>query len=125
MGARKSSKVNPKYKTKYRVGNWREYERGLRSRCDVTIWQRLNVKETVPRCSWAEAFYRQQRAKGAGHRTAMRALAYKWIRIMYRCWKDRTEYDEAKYLKALAKRGSPLLRAIAPSPQSLTAHLRA
>ena len=38
MGARKSSKVNPKYKTKYRVGNWREYERGLRSRGDVTIW---------------------------------------------------------------------------------------
>ena len=38
MGARKSSKVNPKYKTKYRVGNWPEYERGLGSRGDVTIW---------------------------------------------------------------------------------------
>ena len=38
MGARKSSRVNPKYKTKYRVGNWPEYERGLRSRGDVTIW---------------------------------------------------------------------------------------
>ena len=38
MGARKSSKVNSKYKTKYRVENWREYERGLRSRGNVTIW---------------------------------------------------------------------------------------
>ena len=38
MGARKSSKVNRKYKTKYRVRNWPEYERGLRSRGDVTIW---------------------------------------------------------------------------------------
>ena len=81
--------------------------------------------QTVARSTWAEAFYRQQRAKGAGHRTAIRALAYKWIRIMYRCWKDRTEYDEAKYLKALAWRGSPLLRSIVLSPQSLTAHLRA
>jgi len=32
MAARKSSRVNRKYKTKYRIRNWREYERGLRSR---------------------------------------------------------------------------------------------
>jgi len=38
MGARKSSKVNRKYKTRYRVGNWPEYERGLRARGDVTVW---------------------------------------------------------------------------------------
>ena len=38
MAARKSSKVNRKYKTLYRVGNWPEYERGLRARGDVTVW---------------------------------------------------------------------------------------
>ena len=38
MAARKSSRVNRRYKTKYRIRNWREYERGLRSRGDVTIW---------------------------------------------------------------------------------------
>ncbi len=38
MAARKSSRVNRQYKTKYRIRNWREYERGLRSRDDVTIW---------------------------------------------------------------------------------------
>ena len=38
MATRKSSRVNRKYKTKYRIRNWREYERGLRSRGDVTIW---------------------------------------------------------------------------------------
>jgi hypothetical protein len=38
MAARKSSRVNRKYKTKYRIRNWREYERGLRIRGDVTIW---------------------------------------------------------------------------------------
>ncbi len=38
MAAGKSSRVNRKYKTKYRLRNWREYERGLRSRGDVTIW---------------------------------------------------------------------------------------
>ena len=38
MAARKSSRVNRKYKTKYRVTNWQEYERGLRSRGDITVW---------------------------------------------------------------------------------------
>ena len=32
MVAAKSSRVNRQYKTKYRIRNWREYERGLRSR---------------------------------------------------------------------------------------------
>ena len=38
MAAWKSSRVNRRYKTKYRIRNWREYQRGLRSRGDVTIW---------------------------------------------------------------------------------------
>ena len=32
------SRVHPKYKTKYRVGNWRTYERALIQRGDVTVW---------------------------------------------------------------------------------------
>ena len=38
MAARKSTRVHRKYKTKYRVTNWREYERGLKSRGDITVW---------------------------------------------------------------------------------------
>ena len=34
----KSSLVHPRYKTEYRVRNWREYEQGLRARGDVTVW---------------------------------------------------------------------------------------
>ncbi len=33
-----NSRVHPKYKTKYRVGNWAEYDRALVRRGDVTIW---------------------------------------------------------------------------------------
>ncbi len=36
-------------------------------------------------------------------------LAFKWIRILYRCWQTRTPYDELTYLEALRRRGSPLL----------------
>ena len=38
MAAGKSSRINRQYKKKHRIRNWREYERGLRSRGDVTIW---------------------------------------------------------------------------------------
>ena len=32
------SRVHPKYKSRYRVSNWREYEEGLVQRGDVSIW---------------------------------------------------------------------------------------
>jgi transposase len=67
------------------------------------------VGETVPRSVWAKAFYDRYKAKGASHNAAIRALAFKWIRILFRCWTERVPYDEARYLDALHKRGSPLL----------------
>jgi hypothetical protein len=57
---------------------------------------------------WARTYYRQQHSKGNGHHAAVRALAFKWIRIVFRCWKDKVAYDENRYLATLAKRGSPL-----------------
>jgi len=66
--------------------------------------------QTINKSYWAGLYYYQQRAKGCSHQAAVRALAFKWIRILYRCWKTRTPYDEARYLKALQDRGSPLLK---------------
>jgi transposase len=57
---------------------------------------------------WARAYYDQQRARGKDHHAALRALAYKWIRILFRCWKERRPYDEDLYIDALHRRGSPL-----------------
>ena len=68
--------------------------------------------QTINKSYWAGLFYRQQRAKGCTHQATLRALAFKWIRIVYRCWKTQTPYDEAKYLKALKDRGSPLLNPV-------------
>ena len=66
--------------------------------------------QTVNKSYWAGLYYQQQRAKGCSHQAAVRALAFKWIRILYRCWKTRTPYDETRYLRALQERGSPLLK---------------
>jgi transposase len=72
---------------------------------------------SIPRSFWASAYYHRQRAKGCSHQAALRALAFKWIRIVYRCWQTRTPYDEALYLHALKRRGSSLITTSA-APQN-------
>jgi len=61
---------------------------------------------------WARAYYEQRRRQGASHHSAIRALAYKWIRILYRCWQSHTPYDESVYLAALRRRHSALWLAV-------------
>ncbi len=34
----KRSRVHPRFKSKYRVGNWPEYDLGLVARGDLTVW---------------------------------------------------------------------------------------
>ena len=63
-------------------------------------------------CTWSKLYYQQQRSRGKDHHAAVRALAYKWIRIMFRCWKDRMPYDDSLYVKSLTKRGSHLAKGL-------------
>jgi len=58
-----------------------------------------SVKLTIP--VWAKAYYQQKRTQGQSHQAAVRALAFKWMRILFRCWQDRRPYDESVYLRAL------------------------
>jgi transposase len=74
------------------------------------------VAQTIPRSFWAKAFYDSCRARGMRHQAALRALAFKWLRILYRCWVERTPYDESRYLMALQKRQAPLLKFAATAP---------
>jgi transposase len=62
--------------------------------------------------TWANVYYHEQIKRGKGHHAAVRALAFKWLRILFRCWKTRTPYDEAKYLAALQRHGSWIAAAI-------------
>jgi transposase len=51
-------------------------------------------------CPWAKSYYKRQMERGKSHHAALRALAFKWIRILFRCWKDRCCYDPTKYAPA-------------------------
>jgi transposase len=63
-------------------------------------WAWLSTRKS----EWARAFYDQQRKRNKSHHGAVRALSFKWLRILFRCWKDRVPYDEARYTLALQKR---------------------
>ena len=69
--------------------------------------------ESIRHSFWAQVYYQQQRDKGKAHQAAVRALAFKWLRLLYRCWQDRTPYDESVYLQALQHRGSSLIHNLA------------
>lgn len=64
---------------------------------------------------WARAFYDSRIENKKSHHAAIRALAYKWIRIIFRCWKDGKPYDEQTYLRSLQARRSPLITALSPA----------
>jgi transposase len=63
---------------------------------------------TVMFCPWAKAYYERQRAKRTGHQAILRALAFKWLRILWRCWHKREAYNQEKYLQQLETRRSPI-----------------
>ena len=67
------------------------------------------AEESIRHAFWAQLYSQQHRDKGKTYQAAVRALAFKWIRILSRCWQDRTPYDESVSLQALTRRGSSLI----------------
>ena len=58
------------------------------------------------KCQWARNYVQYYTDKGKKFQTVIRALAFKWIRILFRCWKDQTPYNDEQYMATLTKRGS-------------------
>jgi transposase len=63
--------------------------------------------QTVRYCPWARVYYQRMVQQGKKHALILRALAFKWIRILWKCWQEGMPYDEARYLKRLLHRKSP------------------
>jgi Transposase IS116/IS110/IS902 family len=105
-------------------GHWRlQCPKFLRQ--TFIAWAAASIRHAF----WAQAYDQQQRDKGKAHQTAVRALAFKGIRILYRCWQDRTPYNESISLQALQRRRAPLLLSLVhgsgKDEKTLTAPLRA
>lgn len=44
---------------------------------------------------WAKDVYQKARARGQDHPHAIRTLGRAWLRVLWRCWRDRVPYDPA------------------------------
>jgi hypothetical protein len=94
--------------------HWR-WKAPLFARQTLVEWAGLSVVSST----WAAAFYRLQKSRGKAHAAIVRSLAFKWLRILWRCWMQRTPYDETRYLAALQSR-SPALFALISQPTKIT-----
>jgi transposase len=80
----------------------------LRRACPKFLRQTFHefARLSVLNCQWARNYLDDYTDKGKNYHTIIRALAFKWIRILFACWKNRTAYDDNHYSKMLQKRGS-------------------
>lgn len=64
--------------------------------------------------AWARAYYRMLRSRGVCHHAALRSLAFKWQRIIFRCWKNNTPYDEQRHMNQLRLKQVAFLKYLDP-----------
>jgi transposase len=76
---------------------------------------------SIRQSAWARACYDMFLKRGYKHNAAVRALAFKWIRIMFRCWKDRVPYNEEAHLRNLRQSNSPVLAFLEIEKRTATA----
>jgi len=75
---------------------------GFRWACNKRLRRALtgwadNSRRASP---WAQDLYRRARDRGADHPHATRILARAWLRVLWRCWRDRTLYEPGRHLGA-------------------------
>jgi transposase len=60
-------------------------------------------------CPWSKAYYKLQRSRGMKHHAAVRKLASRWIRILFRVWKDRSPYGPDAYLATIKQKNPAII----------------
>src|SRR5262249_19117785 len=89
-------------------GHWRLQGPTFRRQTFVAL-----AAEAIRDAFWAQVYVQQPRNRGNANQAAVRALAFPWIRILYRCWQERLPYDASTSLQALHRRGSSLIHNLA------------
>jgi len=68
----------------------------------VHLWAGLSVRV----CPWARAYYEQKRAEGKSYACALRCLAQRWLKILWKMWQTRTRYDAELHQRNQVRHGS-------------------
>ena len=72
---------------------------GFRWACDKKLRQAVVdfAEDSRHASPWAAEVYRRAIDRGCSHSHAVRILARAWLRVIWRCWQDRTPYDVTKH----------------------------
>lgn len=83
---------------------WVSFRRACnkRLRYALHLWADLSRHE----CPWAQSYYQHKRRQGHSHANALRCLAQRWTKILWKMWQTGTPYDEALHLRNQVRHGS-------------------
>jgi transposase len=84
----------------------------IRWHCDrflrhtVHLWAGCSLKS----CAWAAAYYAAKRKDGMSHACALRCLAQRWLKILWKMWQTHTPYDPEYHARNQQRHGSWVLQ---------------
>ena len=70
------------------------------------------AKCSIAQCAWAKLLFQHALSQGKSRWAALRKVAFKWLRILWRCWQQRQAYNELTYLRSLQRDGVELYRSL-------------
>jgi transposase len=90
----------------------------MRQACNKTLRATLHLWADLSRanCAWAQAYYQQKKSQGMTHAAALRCLANRWLKIIWKMWQTKAGYDEAKHTRSQITHGSWVIRLINQDP---------
>lgn len=83
----------------------------LRRACNKPLRQAMHFLADLSRhaCAWAQAYYQQHRDQGDSHQSALRKLAGRWEKILWKMIQTKQKYDPGKRLADMVRHGSPVI----------------
>ena len=77
----------------------------FRFACNTHLRQAIHqfAFQSLQRSEWARAYYERCRKRGHSHHHELRALAAKWLKIIFVLWARQVAYDETYHLATMAR----------------------
>jgi transposase len=63
------------------------------------------ARNSLAKSGWANSYYQSQLERGHAEQRALRALANRWVRIIWTLWQRRQPYDEARHVANRSRNG--------------------
>jgi len=84
----------------------------LRRACNKHLRHAMHLfaNQSREQCPWAAVYYQAVLARGKTHAHALRCLAQRWIKIIWKMWQTHTSYDPHLHLKNQLAHGSWILK---------------